>query len=384
MTVTTATGQPINPHSIARQLIRELNGDLESRALLTEIFTSEEMRRDRERLYALESAVPQLIDLLKEILDSLPTAMVKALEPLGSAVDNLQTDLTNVGRIQQAILPQLESLQASQQAVLPQLESLQASQQAVLPQLESLQASQQAVLPQLESLQASQQAALPQLESLQASQQAALPQLESLQASQQATLPQLESLQASQQAVLPQLESLLIFQQTIQAEIDAIRDTLRTVQATIGNLDNSVAEIKGWGLELLSSRRISRYADTLNMTGLREILQSQIRSIAEDAARKKDITTDEMRQVSNADAYFYGHSSILQNDAYLVVQISYTVNSNDVSRAIDQSVILNKITGNAAIPVVAGTYLRPDAAAAINGPVRVYYVPMGNGNSLRA
>ena len=300
MTATTATGQPINPHSIARQLIEELNGDPESRALLAEIFTSEEMRRDRERLYALESAVPQLIDLLKEILDSLPTAMVKALEPLGSAVDNLQTDLTSVGRIQQAILPRLESLQAAQQAVMPQL------------------------------------------------------------------------------------ESLLIFQQTIQAEIDAIRDTLRTAQATIGNLDNSVAEIKGWGLELLSSRRISRYADTLNMTGLREIPQSQIRSIAEDAARQKDITTDEMRQVSNADAYFYGHSSILQNDAYLVVQISYTVNSNDVSRAIDQSVILNKITGNAAIPVVAGAYLRPDAAAAINGPVRVYYVPMGNGNSLRA
>ncbi len=321
MTTTTATGQPINPHSIARQLIGELSDDLESRALLAEIFTSEEVLRDRERLDVLESAVPQLLDLLKEVLNSLPTAMVNALEPLEAAVDNLQ---------------------ASQQAILPQLESLQASQQTILSQLESLQATQQVILPRLESL------------------------------------------QASQQAIVPQLENILIFQQTIQAEIDAIRDTLRSAQATIGNLDNSVAEIKGWGLELLSSRRISRYADTLNMTGLREVPQSEIRSVAEDAARRNHITTDEMRQVSNADGYFYGHSSILQNNAYLVVQISYTVNSNDVARAIDQSAILNRITGDDAIPVVAGTYLRPDAAAAINGPVRVYYVPMGNGNSLRA
>ena len=82
------------------------------------------MLRDRERLDVLESAVPQLIDLLKEILNSLPTAMVNALEPLGTAVDNLQTDLTNVGRIQQAILSQLESLLIFQQTIQAEIDAI--------------------------------------------------------------------------------------------------------------------------------------------------------------------------------------------------------------------------------------------------------------------
>ena len=284
--MTTATNQPIDPLSIAMRLVGELNSNREAFTLLRDTLIGAELRQAPARLDALESTVQQLVELLRELLDSLPEAMGNATVPLAAAIDNLQTDLTNVGRIQQAILPQLENIR--------------------------------------------------------------------------------------------------VFQQTTQVEVDAIRESQRTMQSTIGNLDNSVAEIKGWGLELLSPRRISRYADVIRMTALREVPQCEIRSIAENAFREGNITADEMSRVSNADAYYHGRSSLQDADAYLVVQVSYTVNSNDVTRALDQADILARITGESAIPVVAGAYLRPDGAAAANGPVRVHYVPIGDGNSLRA
>jgi uncharacterized phage infection (PIP) family protein YhgE len=296
------------------RLFEELNSNQEIRALLSAIFVSEELREAPARLDALESTVQQLVVFLRDLPDSLSKTMSDAVVPLAAAIDNLQTNLTNASRIQQAIPAQLADIRAFQE-----------------------------------------------------------------------TIPaQLENIRAFQEAIPAQLENIRVFQQTMQAEIDAIRESQRTMQSTIGNLDNSVAEIKGWGLELLSSRRISRYSDVIKMTGLREVPQSEIRSIAESAFRHRDITEDEMSRVSNADAYFYGHSSLQQTDAYLVVQASYTVNANDVTRAIEQADILTKITEESVIPVVSGTHLRPDGAVAANGPVRVPYVPIGNGNSLRS
>jgi uncharacterized phage infection (PIP) family protein YhgE len=310
------------------RLFEELNSNQEIRALLSAIFVSEELREAPARLDALESTVQQLVVFLRDLPDSLSKTMSDAVVPLAAAIDNLQTNLTNASRIQQAIPAQLADIRAFQETIPAQLENIRAFQEAIPAQLENI--------------------------------------------------------RAFQEAIPAQLENIRVFQQTMQAEIDAIRESQRTMQSTIGNLDNSVAEIKGWGLELLSSRRISRYSDVIKMTGLREVPQSEIRSIAESAFRHRDITEDEMSRVSNADAYFYGHSSLQQTDAYLVVQASYTVNANDVTRAIEQADILTRINGESVMPVVSGTHLRPDGAVAANGPVRVPYVPIGNGNSLRS
>ena len=149
-------------------------------------------------------------------------------------------------------------------------------------------------------------------------------------------------------------------------------------------MDNDIATLKGWGLELISRRRMPEFAKATGMRRLEEIPPAELRRIAEDACDYGHITEAEMDDVATADVVFYGRRRDSGAHAYLVAQASYSLHPSDVIRAVEQAAVLAKITGIAAFPVVVGTHLTPEAATEIQRHDSVSYVHIVNGNRLRA
>ena len=149
-------------------------------------------------------------------------------------------------------------------------------------------------------------------------------------------------------------------------------------------MDNDIATLKGWGLELISRRRIPEFAKATGMRRLEEVPPAELRRIAEDACDYGHITEAEMDDVSTADVVFYGRRRDSGAHAYLVAQASYSLHPSDVIRAVEQAAVLAKITGIAAFPVIVGSHLTPQAATEIQRHGSVPYVHIVNGNRLRA
>ena len=173
--------------------------------------------------------------------------------------------------------------------------------------------------------------------------------------------------------------------------MDQLTERVDQLTVTVGDLvagqkqmQIDIGDLKGWGLELLSSRRLPAYAKVMQMRRLAEIDHASLLEMAEQACEKGTITDDEMYHVASADACFRGWSRRTGADAYLVAQISYAVDPNDVQRAVEQAELLARITGEQAFPVVAGTFLTPRGEATAQDLGRVPFVRLTDGRRLQA
>ena len=166
--------------------------------------------------------------------------------------------------------------------------------------------------------------------------------------------------------------------------MDHLIESVRDLEAGQKQMQIDIGDLKKWALQLLSSRRLAAYAKVMQMRRLTEIDQGSLLEMAEKACDKGTITDDEMHHVASADACFRGWSRRTGADAYLVAQISYAVDPNDVQRAVEQAELLARITGEQAFPVVAGTFLTPRGEAAAQDLGRVPFVRLANGRRLQA
>jgi hypothetical protein len=173
--------------------------------------------------------------------------------------------------------------------------------------------------------------------------------------------------------------------------MDQLTERIDRLTTTVGDLvtaqrqmHQDIGSIKGWGLELISSRRLHEYSKVMNMRRLSEIEHRVILHQAEEACDKELITEAELYKVASADAYFYGWSRKIKANAYLLAQISYTIDPEDVTRAVEQSELLKRITGEPVFPVVAGTHLTPRGEVEAGRHGDVPYVRISNGKWLRS
>jgi chromosome segregation ATPase len=149
-----------------------------------------------------------------------------------------------------------------------------------------------------------------------------------------------------------------------RAETDRrFAELAEAIQALAQRVDNLSGQVRGWVHEDRYRTRPRRYRRLLLdphilSTEAREALLRQ----AEAAGR---LTPEEAAELEDADVLVQGRSRATGGEAFLVVEVSAKVDTDDVERAVERAEILRKARPEAeVIPVAAGPEIHPLAARA--------------------
>lgn len=172
-------------------------------------------------------------------------------------------------------------------------------------------------------------------------------------------------------------------------EMAEIRAAIADLTAAQNRTNQEVSTLKGWGLELYCERNPQIFTNELGMIREEIISKQEIRLIAYEAEMAGAITSDQFSNLSRADLFIYARRKSDNLPFCLVVEASYRVDNEDVTRASERAnildIILNKYQprhlNGQAIPVVAGTDITAAAHSRLTH-FNVAYVEVQNGNRL--
>lgn len=182
---------------------------------------------------------------------------------------------------------------------------------------------------------------------------------------QQDTLVQQQATLAQQQATLAQQHDTLAQKQATLDRVARVQEAnsadLAVLIKAVSHLSDRTGWLEGVVLEQRYERKgfacFQRIAKKLHAMQPDELL-----AVLDEAVASGAITDDEADDVRLADVVLRGRRG--DEELWLVVEVSYTVDTHDVERAVKRSGILAR-TGRRALPVVAGKRVHVDADAAI-------------------
>ena len=366
--------QPNDPDALIRRIREALRENPEARTLLLHDMLSENLLQLPARLDALSETVAQNAIAIANLSDRFADLL--------AAQQRTDERFDRLAESQQRTDERFDRLAESQQRTDERFDRLAESQQRTDERFDRLAESQQRTDQRFDSLDETQRRTDERFDRLAESQQRLD---EAMAQSQQRTDEAMA--QSQQRTDEAQAQSRQRFDEAMAALSESQRRTderFAQFMQSQQRMDNDIATLKGWGLELISRRRIPEFAKATGMRRLEEVPPAELRRIAEDACDYGHITEAEMDDVATADVVFYGRRRDSGAHAYLVAQASYSLHPSDVIRAVEQAAVLAKITGIAAFPVVVGTHLTPEAATEIQRHDSVSYVHIVNGNRLRA
>ena len=183
------------------------------------------------------------------------------------------------------------------------------------------------------------------------------------------TNTRLDDLTAQQAQTSTRLGELSEAQTRTEAKLTDLSDRVSDLSVTVSNLSDRVSNLSGT-VANFSGSHYERHAARLSTRRIRRLLKFTEAEVvhrswqsggAIDLAVDSDnITDDEADDLSLVDLVVS-----VQNDAgqpaYVVAEISVTVQERNVIRALTRAGILNRSTGQATIPAVIGTGIDDDA-----------------------
>ena len=142
-----------------------------------------------------------------------------------------------------------------------------------------------------------------------------------------------------------------------QARTEARLDSLTGV---VKRLSDDVGTLKGKGLETHYRLHGSPFFGSL-LRRPHVLSSEELSDILDPSMDQGSLSSDEALEVRQADLVVRGTRRKDRTLVYLVVEVSWTIDLEDVERAARRSVHLAK-TGLSVLPVVAGETVRPGAA----------------------
>ena len=139
-----------------------------------------------------------------------------------------------------------------------------------------------------------------------------------------------------------------------------MRGAFDRLQARLERLEADVGRLKGSDLERTYRERAPSYFGRL-LQGLRVLSAEQLDRLVESAVQEGRLTWEERDDLLAADVVAQGRRRASGEEAYLVVEVSWSVDPSDVERAHRRAGILRKATDEAALAAVAGVAMTPDA-----------------------
>ncbi|HXH11859.1 MAG TPA: hypothetical protein VNP04_19105 [Alphaproteobacteria bacterium] len=156
-------------------------------------------------------------------------------------------------------------------------------------------------------------------------------------------------------------------QRRTEVEMAALAEAQRRSEGRLDRLDERMAamsvdlgELKGDSLERRYRERGPAYVAQL-LRRPRVLAVEQVLALLEPAVQRGELPADEAEDVALADVVIRGRRRDDEVDVYLVLEVSWRVDTHDVERAVRRAAGLQR-AGLAAMPAVAGRAILPAAA----------------------
>jgi len=164
-----------------------------------------------------------------------------------------------------------------------------------------------------------------------------------------------------------QVAALAEAQRRTEAEMAALAEAQRRSEGRLDRVDERMAamsvdlgELKGDSLERRYRERGPAYVAQL-LRRPRVLTVEQVLALLEPAVQRGELPADEAEDVALADVVIRGKRRDDEVDVYLVLEVSWRVDTRDVERAVRRAAGLQR-AGLAAVPAVAGRAILPEAA----------------------
>ena len=151
----------------------------------------------------------------------------------------------------------------------------------------------------------------------------------------------------------------------VRAFVEATNRRFANIDARFDRMEGDTSYLKGTTSEMHAAKEIVSIVENLGKTWVRNLDRAEIFEI-ERAANIQGIPRGHLRSYRAADII----ATAVEEDGttcYVVVEVSYTANGRDTTRASRSAELLSCFTGNPAYPVIAGVRVDDDTQELIDG-----------------
>jgi hypothetical protein len=183
---------------------------------------------------------------------------------------------------------------------------------------------------------------------------------QALAAAQQRTEERLTTLAAAQQHTEERLTALAEAQRRTEERLATVSTQLADLIQVVQTFATDLGELKGRSLEHAYGTKVYAYFSRI-VRRAHTLAPDELTSLLEDAIDRGVLSEEQAEDVSLADVIVRGRRRTDGVEVFLVVEVSWDVGPQDVERAMRRASLLAH-TGTPALPVVAGTWVTPEAA----------------------
>ena len=166
-------------------------------------------------------------------------------------------------------------------------------------------------------------------------------------------------LKAGQARLESDVAELKAGQARLEGSVSHLEGSVSHLEGAVSQLQGDVGNMRGTNYETRLGKNIdSILGQRLDLRGTRLIKGSLAGNNAvyldliDAAGDRGDITEQEHREINETDFVLRGRSRIDQSTVFVVVEASVIAGDSDINRAADRAAILEKATGDTALPAV--------------------------------
>ena len=149
-------------------------------------------------------------------------------------------------------------------------------------------------------------------------------------------------------------EKFAQFVAATEKRFDNVEQRLGNVETAVKSVRDDLAPIKGTHAWNAALREADLIAEDLRFTLVRTLNQADIRALVQ-AQNTSDIPANELRSFRRADLIMEATDGTGET-CYLAVEVSFTANGRDTTRAVRNAGFLSRFTGRRCRAVVAGLH----------------------------
>jgi hypothetical protein len=169
-----------------------------------------------------------------------------------------------------------------------------------------------------------------------------------------------QALAAAQQRTEERITELAALQRRTEEQVAAGAAQLADLIQVVRTFATDLGELKGRSLEGEYRTRVYAYFSRI-VRRAHALSPDELTTLLEEAIDTGALSEEQAADVSRADVIVRGRRRSDSAEVFLVVEVSWGVGPQDVERAVRRAALLAR-AGPPAFPVVAGTWITPEAA----------------------
>ena len=162
------------------------------------------------------------------------------------------------------------------------------------------------------------------------------------------------------------------FAEEMRAFAKAANRRLDNIDVRFNRMESDNSDIKGENAVRNASREIANIVEDLGKVWIRNLGRDEIYAL-ERAANIQGIPRGHLRSYRGADIIAEAVDADDDAQCYVVVEVSYTANGRDTTRAVRSAGLLSRFSGKPAYPVIAGVRVDNETREAIDAGEIQYY-----------